>query len=287
MKSRRVQKTAFAAGILSFLVLVISAIPQNRPPYATPPHSTAPPNATTPQATIPHPVTTTAMQPSPDEQALFDAANRERAAQHLQTLEWDAILASAARSHALVMARNRDLSHQYPGEPPLEQRAAQAGARFAMIAENIAFGPDAAGIHDGWMHSPGHRKNILSPDVTALGVAVIRKGDDLYAVQDFSRPVPNLSFDQQEKEVIALLLPLGLRAVQATADARKTCAALNGFSGAQPRTIFHFETADLSKLPDEVSKAVHSNPYSRVALGACATAENSGFVRFRFALLLY
>ena len=105
------------------------------------------------------------MQPSAEEQLLFDSANRERAAQNMPLLQWDAILASAARQHANVMTRERLLSHQYPGEPALEERAAEAGARFSSIAENIAFGQDAAEIHVGWMNSPGHRKNILNPNL--------------------------------------------------------------------------------------------------------------------------
>jgi uncharacterized protein YkwD len=276
MKFSRVQRTAFAVGILCFLVLVITAIPQDRPPYATAPHTAAP-----------HPATNTAAQPSSDEQALFDATNRERAALHLQPLEWEPLLAAAARQHALLMSREHEISHQYPGEASLEERAAQAGARFSTIAENIASGPDAAGIHDGWMHSAGHKKNILSPDVTALGVAVIQRGDDLYAVQDFSRPVPNLSLEQQEQKMLALLSPSGLSAVLATADARETCATSVGFSGPQPTAIFRFEITDLSKLPGEVTKAVRDHQYHRAAFGACATEQTTGFVRYRFAMLFY
>ena len=276
MSLGRLPKAAIAGGVIGSVFLFLSAISQDRPPYATPPHSATP---------SPSPLA--ALQPSDDERLLFDSANRERAASHVPALQWDAILASAARQHANVMTRERDLSHQYPGEPALDQRAAQAGARFSSIAENIAFGQDAAEIHDGWMHSPGHRKNILSPDVTALGVAVIKKGDNLYAVQDFSRPVPNLTLEQQEQKMIALLSPSSLSPVQATADARKTCASPNGFSGPQPTEIFHFETPDLSKLPPEINKAIYGHASRRAAVGACGTPQSTGFVRFRFAILFY
>ncbi|MGA2095728.1 MAG: CAP domain-containing protein [Candidatus Acidiferrum sp.] len=284
MKNSGVQRTAFAAGIVCLLVLVMAAISQNRPPYATPSQA-APSEATPPQATAPHPVSNT-VQPSSDEQALFDAVNRERIAEHVQPLQWDSILARAARSHAVVMSRNGDLSHQYPGEPSLEQRAAQAGARFANIAENVALGPDAAEIHDGWMHSPGHRKNILDPDVTALGIAVVRGHYSLYAVQDFSRPVPDLTVAQQEQKLISLLSPIGLNSAQATDDARRTCAIPSGYSG-RPSEVLRYETPDLSKLPDELIKTLHAKPFHRAEVGACPTTEAVGFVRFRFALLLY
>lgn len=276
MKVCRFLRSALACGVLSFLFFLSSAHSQDRPPYASSPHAT-PAHATTPHA----------LQPSSDEQTLLDAANRERTALHLQPLAWDPLLAAAARQHLVVMTRENDLSHQYPGEAPLDQRAEQAGARFATIAENIAIGPNANEIHDGWMHSPGHRKNILNPEVSVVGIAVVRGRDGLYAVQDFSRPVPELSLGQQEEKVIALMSGFGLRTVDATDDARKTCAASKGFISPQPIGIFRFETADLSKLPDELSKAVRARPYRRVSVGACAATQVAGFVRYRFVLLLY
>src|SRR5215469_6238369 len=46
------------------------------------------------------------------ERALFEAANRERSAQGLSALRWDAALAGAARQHAERMATQNTLSHQ-------------------------------------------------------------------------------------------------------------------------------------------------------------------------------
>ena len=227
------------------------------------------------------------MHPSADEQALFEAANRERSAQGLPLLEWDPILASAARQHAHVMARDNDLSHQCPGEPTLEQRAAQAGARFATIAENIAVGRDPDAIHDAWMHSPGHRENILNPEVTAVGIAAVKGSGGLFAVQDFSRPVAILSLEQQERKVMSLLTAAGLRAAHAAEDARKACSGNSEISGNQPLAIFRFRASDLSKLPDELRDKIRKRPYNKAAAGACATGEATGFVRYRIVVLLY
>src|ERR1700692_431081 len=80
------------------------------------------------------------------ERALFDALNRERAAKGLPALHWDAALAAAAREHASRMAQGNVLSHQLPGEPQVQVRATQAGARFTTIAENIALSPPTATI---------------------------------------------------------------------------------------------------------------------------------------------
>src|SRR5712692_10989353 len=96
-------------------------------------------------------------QMSDDERQLFDAVNRERTEQSLAALRWDEALAKAARLHARRMAFYNIVEHQLSGEPDLEGRLAQAGARFGAIAENIGVGPNPQTIHDGWMHSPGHR----------------------------------------------------------------------------------------------------------------------------------
>ena len=162
-----------------------------------------------------------APQTASAERALFDAANRERAAQGLAQLRWDNALAKAARDHAQLMAQRNTLSHQFPGEPALQDRARVAGARFTEIAENVAEGPSADVIHASWMHSPPHRANLLDPELTAIGIAVVgsasRDGAGrggagmLFAVQDFSQSVASLSLVEQEKQVAAALTTHGLQ----------------------------------------------------------------------------
>jgi uncharacterized protein YkwD len=154
------------------------------------------------------------------ERELFEYANHERVAQGLQPLRWDSALATAARDHAAQMAQRNTLSHQFSGEPPLQDRARLAGARFSQIAENVAEGPSAEGIHQGWMHSPPHRANLLDPELTAIGIAVVAttsrggyggSGGTLFAVQDFSQSVASLSFTEQEQQVASALAARGLQ----------------------------------------------------------------------------
>ena len=54
------------------------------------------------------------------ERALLEDANRERVAQGLSPLRWNANLAAAAHAHALLMAQHNTLSHQFSGEAPLQ-----------------------------------------------------------------------------------------------------------------------------------------------------------------------
>ena len=135
------------------------------------------------------------------EQELFRMINHERAQAGVAELQWNEWLAQAARKHAEEMARRGQLSHQFTGEPGLRERIAATKLRFNASAENVAFGPTPAGITDDWMHSPGHRANILDGQYNAIGVAVARRGDELYAVTDFAHSVPSLSAPELEDAI--------------------------------------------------------------------------------------
>ncbi len=221
------------------------------------------------------------------ERTLFDALNRERSAQGLPALQWDDSLAAAAREHAARMAQKNILSHQLPGEPPVQDRATRAGARFTLIAENIAVAPNPAIIHSAWMQSPHHRENILDPELNVVGIAVVKGGDGLFAVQDFSQAVANLNLSQQEHQVLGSLNARGLRATQVTSDARKTCELERGYTGSRPLSVVRYETADLTKLPDDLEQKLRSGRYRSAAVGACQGGQDSGFTRFRIAVVLY
>jgi hypothetical protein len=270
MRNLRLFGTACAGAAFYFLFFLCAAHSQdhsqNRPPFSAQSFSS---------------------KPSVDEKLLLDAANRERTAAGLQALKWDDALAAAAREHARLLARENVLSHQLPGEPSLEQRLARAGAKYAMVAENVAIGPNPEEIHDGWMHSPGHRKNILNADATAVGIATTRGSGGLFAVQDFSRKVTDLSLEQQGEKVASLLRGTGLLAVDTTEDARKTCSMDRGYAGTSVLYIVRFEVTDLSKLPDELLQKIKSRKYRKAAVGACQGGDAGGFTRYRIAVLLY
>jgi uncharacterized protein YkwD len=179
------------------------------------------------------------------ERELFELLNHERVAHNLPELKWDDALFKAARRHALLMLDLNIMEHQLPGEPGLEERITAAGARFTYIAENIAIGKDSATIHNAWMHSPGHRANILSPRTTSVGIAVVRGAAGLFAVQDFSQAFANESLEQQEKQVASLLTAKGLRVtgIAEGADfvtlARKACDDKGaGSLSARSRAVF-------------------------------------------------
>jgi len=102
--------------------------------------------------------------PSQREQQLFDLVNHEREKAGLKKLEWSDSLAEAALAHSKLLAENLDLSHQFPGEPTVQERVGATRLRFNAVAENVAEGPDVNTAHTALMKSPGHRANILHQD---------------------------------------------------------------------------------------------------------------------------
>jgi uncharacterized protein YkwD len=221
------------------------------------------------------------------ERDLFDFLNQERTDNGLPELRWDDALFKAARQHALLMMNLNMMEHQLPGEPGLEERLTAAGARFSFIAENIAVGGSPGTIHDGWMNSPGHRKNILEPRVTAVGIAAVRGNNGLFAVEDFSRAYVKLTLEQQEKLVGALLAAKGFFVDRSADMARKACDGTPGTVFVQSYSLMRFAAPDLNELPPEVEKKLHEEARRNVAVGACPTSEEAGFVRYRVALLFY
>jgi uncharacterized protein YkwD len=220
---------------------------------------------------------------------ILDRTNQDRAAQGLPALRWSDALAAAAEAHLRWMERENELSHQYPGEAPLMERAARAGAHFRSIAENIALGPNADAIERGWMHSTPHRRNILDPKMDAVGVAVDRVGGTLYAVEDFAQTVQSLNPRQVEGRVRALLRAQGITAFEPGAEAQQACRMTGGMPhDRRPRLLVRFQTSDLSQLPSQVVQQIRSGGFTRAAVGACAPEGGQpDFTSYRVAILFY
>jgi hypothetical protein len=223
---------------------------------------------------------------------IVELANQARAEAGAKPLKWDAALAAAAREHCLRMAAEGPISHRYGGEPSLAARAAQAGAHFSLVEENVAFGPDPAAINEGWLRSPGHRENLLNPQVDRVGVAVVTSRGELYAVADYERAVPTLSPAQVESRVAALVEARGASILRDPAVARAACAMNHGLprssSGAQPQFIMRWQDAELNRLPRELAEKLSSGEFRQAAVGCCpAQNQEEAFTAYRLAVLLY
>ncbi len=120
-------------------------------------------------------------------QEIVDAVNRIRRGAGLHPLQVDARLVEAARSHTEDMARRNRLGHDGSDGREVQHRAEALGYDWLLIAENVASGqPTVADVMGSWMNSPGHRRNILSPDTRHMGAAArASPGGRMYWTQVF------------------------------------------------------------------------------------------------------
>jgi hypothetical protein len=223
---------------------------------------------------------------------LFALANQSRAQAGAGQLKWDRALADAAMRHCERMAQEGPISHRYGGEADLTGRAAAAGAHFSLIEENIAVGDYPAQLHEGWMNSPGHRRNLLSPDVDRVGIAVTEARGVLYAVADYARGVQVMTAAQAEARIGELVRLSGIALRRDPHDARMACVLDRGFpagmTGGQPTFVMRWQGADLDHLPQDLVNRLGSGQYHSADVGACAPrGEVGGFTAYRLAVLLY
>ena len=124
---------------------------------------------------------------------VLELTNDFRKENGLKPLKWDPELAQAAQDHSENMGKQDFFSHTgKDGSKPWDRTAA-AGDDNNRIGENIAAGQRTPQeVVQGWMNSPGHRKNILNPDYEYLGVGYHEQKPDTgsvnyqrYWTQDF------------------------------------------------------------------------------------------------------
>jgi uncharacterized protein YkwD len=131
------------------------------------------------------------------ERAVFQFTNEVRKRNGVAPLTWENCLRVVARTHSADMLVRNYFSHNSPeGRTPFER--IRAGCRFpmSMAGENIWMGSGyqarevrqlARIIVDSWMSSPGHRKNLLHPDYSDIGVGVAASGKEVRVTQAFLR----------------------------------------------------------------------------------------------------
>jgi uncharacterized protein YkwD len=132
------------------------------------------------------------------EKLIVALTNEFRQEQGRSPVKTNPLLTETVREFAAFMARTDKFGHEVDGKQPSD-RARKHKYNYCVISENIAFEYSSEGFTtadlaarfvEGWKKSPGHRKNMLDPDVTETGVAVAHseKSGKYYAVAMFGRP---------------------------------------------------------------------------------------------------
>ena len=123
-------------------------------------------------------------------------------------LKWSDALYKASYQHSNDLAQTNTFSHTGSGKVSdkaaqalhsgkgsnVEERIEYAGYKnWRAYGENIAVGTvleDVQEVIDGWIKSPGHCANLMSPNFTEVGMAHVLKSDSHYThywTQDFGK----------------------------------------------------------------------------------------------------
>jgi len=123
---------------------------------------------------------------------ILELTNEVRQKEGLKPVQLDAHLMLASQWLAYDMASKNYFDHVDSRQRTLRYRLEAFGAWFTRACENISAGQRTGDeVFQGWMNSPGHRKNILNPDVTQMGLGVatnIASTYRTYWVMDFRKP---------------------------------------------------------------------------------------------------
>jgi uncharacterized protein YkwD len=107
--------------------------------------------------------------------AILCLVNVERGKRGRKKLLRSPRLQLASNAHSSDMIRRKYFEHEkVPGGPKLTQRLRKVGYRGGTYAENIGYGSsfNATLMVAAWMHSPGHKANILHPRLRFAGVGI-------------------------------------------------------------------------------------------------------------------
>jgi len=157
------------------------------PDQTTPVQPPPPPDQEPDPAPEPEPTPPPAPEPTPEppaydflnaaESRMVALMNEARVAEGLNTLQVDSRLVSTAREKSVDMVENNYFEHESPTLGWVWDQLDSAGIPYLTASENISMGYRSAdAAFSGFMSSYGHRRNILYPDFTHVGVGVVNMG---------------------------------------------------------------------------------------------------------------
>ncbi|MCC0650421.1 CAP domain-containing protein [Clostridioides sp. ZZV15-6598] len=118
---------------------------------------------------------------------VVDLVNVERSKAGLNPLTLDADVSNVATKKSQDMIDNNYFAHNSPTYGSPFDMLKKFGISYKTAGENIAMGQKTPKeVVNAWMNSEGHRKNILNPNYSKIGVGVAQKsGGSIYWTQIF------------------------------------------------------------------------------------------------------
>jgi uncharacterized protein YkwD len=129
---------------------------------------------------------------------LENFVNQTRQSIGLNPLTENEKLNQAAQLKAQNMVANNYFEHTSPSGISPWYWFVQAGYKYKYAGENLAIGFfESQEVYNAWLNSPSHKANIINPNYTEIGTAIISapaQGNSIIVVQEFgSRAVTKVA----------------------------------------------------------------------------------------------
>ncbi len=151
--------------------------------------------------------------PADEEVAFVKDINALRVSRGVAPMSVHPQLTVMARVFVLQMIARGEIFHN----PNL---AAQAPAEWMKLGENVGVGSSEASLHQAFIDSSGHLRNLLDGDYKYVGVGVVNANGRMWVVENFMRsdaPLPQVSPPKTaitQKAGLATRFNLATRAVK-------------------------------------------------------------------------
>ena len=136
---------------------------------------------------------------------LIDLTNQNRASGNLSPLTYSPLLEKASHLKAEDMAANGYFAHNSPQGLTSWYWFAKVGYDYKYAGENLAVNfTNSEDVSNGWMNSPTHRANIMSPDYKEIGISmapgVYQNNNTIFVVQMFGTPKETIKVTPHTEE---------------------------------------------------------------------------------------
>lgn len=110
------------------------------------------------------------------ETLLLNLVNSERIKNGTVPLSADGLLTEIARAHSRDMLLRHYFSHYDPEGHDVKDRSDAKSVTYGRLGENLAYAGSVESAMTGLMSSEGHRRNILDPQFTRVGIGIVDAG---------------------------------------------------------------------------------------------------------------
>ncbi len=186
--------------------------------------------------------------------ALQSFINQSRESAGLNSLVENQKLTQAAQLKAQDMVQNNYFSHTSPSGITPWYWFKQIGYNYKYAGENLAIGfYDSREVYNAWLNSPSHKANILNPNYTEVGTAVLGgfgNKDTIVVVQEFGA--------QQPQKIASTTSTKAPSASVRTKPTAPVVVAETGTEEKSPQQITQSKDSQISITEDNIEEKVLS-----------------------------